>query len=259
MKPFDKPAIPVPEQIALLKARGLRQNTQLYDFDCQLRLLVMDAIERIEVAMRAEVSNHMGPLHGAHWYMHQWLFKDSYDHPRLLDTIAKTQQKAQQDYQREAARIERLANADAARKDALKQRRKQENYARHYALTYGTPPLMPGWAMLEELTLGELSHLFSGLAKDSDRKAIARGLRVPAPLMASWLHTLTVVRNICAHHARLWNREQGIRPERPRQADFSWPTYLHEAAPLTRIAVVLAILHHLMQQKPVRIRAGING
>lgn len=291
MRLFDKPAIGVPEQIALLKARGLhiqdeqratcflqavsffrlspymrpwqipgdpahhfrpgtglRQITQLYDFDRRLRLLVMDAIERAEVAIRATVSNHMGPLHGAHWYMRQDLFKDAYDHPRLLDAIARTQQKAQQDYQREAIRIERLTHADDTRKDALKQRRRQESYARHYALTYDNPPLMPGWAMLEELTLGELSHLFSGLAKDSDRKAIARGLRVPAPLLASWLHTLTVVRNICAHHARLWNRELGIRPERPRQSDFPWPMYLHEAAPLTRIAVVLAILHHLMQQ-----------
>ena len=290
MRPFDKPAIGVAEQIVLLKARGLhiqdearaacflqavsffrltpymrpwqeadaaehrflpgaglRQITRLYDFDRRLRLLVMDAIERVEVAVRAAVANHMGPLHGAHWYLQRTLFKADYDHARLLDAIHKAQQKALQDYQREAARIERLANADAARKAALKQRRAQETYARHYALTYNQPALMPGWAMLEELTLGELSHLFSGLARDADRKAIAQGLQLPAPLLASWLHTLTVVRNICAHHARLWNRELGIRPERPRQAQFHWPAYLQADTPLTRVAVVLAILHHLMQ------------
>lgn len=55
-----------------------------------------------------------------------------------------------------------------------------------------------------------------------------------------------IVGNICAHHARLWNRELGIRPERPKQANFRWPDYLGEDRPLTRIAVVLAILHHLM-------------
>ena len=290
MKRFDKPAIGVAEQIALLKARGLhiqdearaacflravsffrltpymrpwqvpdaaehrflpeaslRQITHLYDFDRRLRLLVMDAVERVEVAVRAAVANHMGPLHGAHWYLQQTLFKADYDHARLQDTITKAQQKALQDYQREAARIDRLANADAARKAALKQRRAQEAYARHYALNYNQPALMPGWAMLEELTLGELSHLYSGLARDADRKAIAQGLQLPAPLLASWLHTLTVVRNICAHHARLWNRELGIRPERPRQAHFHWPDYLQHDTPLTRVAVVLAILHHLMQ------------
>eukprot|EP01030_Chromulinospumella_sphaerica_P017461 gene17461-17290_t len=42
---------------------------------------------------------------------------------------------------------------------------------------------MPGWAMLEELTLGDLSHLYKGLAKDADKKAVARRLGLPAPLL----------------------------------------------------------------------------
>lgn len=288
---FNKPAITVIEQIALLKTRGLsihdekraacflqavsffrltpymrpwqipgesvhrfrpgirfRQITNLYEFDRRLRLLVMDAIERTEVAIRAAVSNHMGPAHGTHWYLQPSLFKTSYNHARLLQTIENVQHKAQDDFRREIERIERRTDTDSAHKAALKQRRAQESYARHYALTYDTPALMPGWAMQEELTFGDLSHLYSGLARDSDRKAIAKQLHLPAPLLASWLHTLTIVRNICAHHARLWNRELGIRPEHPKQLHFSWPKYLDRNAPLTRIAIVLAILHHLMQQ-----------
>ena len=35
-------------------------------------------------------------------------------------------------------------------------------------------------------------------------------------MFASWLHTLVYVRNICAHHARLWNRTLGVRPLMPR-------------------------------------------
>ncbi|SFM90909.1 Abortive infection bacteriophage resistance protein [Halopseudomonas yangmingensis] len=291
MRPFNKPAITVAQQIALLKARGLsihdearaalfleavsffrltpymrpfqvadnpdhaflpgtgfRRLSQLYDFDRRLRLLVMDAIERVEVAARAAISNHMGPFYGAHWYQQRDLFKNGYDHARLLSAIESAQQKALQDYQREVNRIDRLAHASEARKAALRQRRAQESYARHYALNYNTPALMPGWAMLEELSLGELSHLYRGLAKDSDRKAIGQRLSVPAPLLDSWLHTLTVVRNICAHHARLWNRELGIKPEQPKQANVIWPGYLHQNSQHTRIAVVLAILHHLMQQ-----------
>ncbi|WP_349293799.1 Abi family protein [Marinobacter sp. M3C] len=46
------------------------------------------------------------------------------------------------------------------------------------------------------------------------------------PLLQSWLHTLTIVRNICAHHARLWNRELGIKPELPKKASFLWPESL---------------------------------
>ncbi len=231
-----------------LSGTGFRQLSQLYDFDRRLRLLVIDAIERVEVAARAAISNHMGPAHGAHWYLQRNLFKNRYNHARLLSTIESAQQKALQDYQREVARIDRLTHADEARKTALRQRRAQESYARHYALTYNQPALMPGWAMLEELTIGELSHLYRALAKDSDRKAIGQPLAAPAPLLDSWFHTLTVVRNICAHHARLWNRELGIKPEQPKQANFSWPGYLRRSDQHTRIAVVLAMLHHLMQQ-----------
>jgi abortive infection bacteriophage resistance protein len=245
MRPFQVAGSPEHD---FLPGVGFRQLSQLYDFDRRLRLLVIDAIERGEVAARAAISNHMGPLYGAHWYLQSGLFKDRYDHARLLQTIEHAQQKAASDYQREVDRIEQLTRADATRKTQLKQRRAQESYARHYALTYNDPPLMPGWAMLEELTLGDLSHLYRGLAKDSDRKAIGQRLAAPAPLLDSWLHTLTVVRNICAHHARLWNRELGIKPEQPKQPDFSWPKYLRQSSQHTRIAVVLAILHRLMQQ-----------
>lgn len=245
MRPFQAAGNP---DHAFLPGTGFRQLSQLYDFDRRLRLLVIDAIERVEVAARAAISNHMGPTHGAHWYLQRNLFKKPYDHTRLLSTVESAQQKALQDYPREVARIDRLTHADEVRKTALKQRRAQESYARHYTLTYHQPALMPGWAMVEELTIGELSHLYRGLARDSDRKAIGHRLAAPAPLLDSWLHTLTVVRNICAHHARLWNRELGIKPELPRQAHFPWPDYLRRGSQHTRVAVVLAILHHLMQQ-----------
>ncbi len=107
---------------------------------------------------------------------------------------------------------------------------------------------MPNWAMLEELTLGQLSHLYKGLRFDSDKKAIARKLDLAFPLLESWLHTLTVIRNYCAHHSRLWNRELGIKPAKPRRRTFSWPAYLQHEQLHTRIAAVLAMLHHLMLQ-----------
>lgn len=105
---------------------------------------------------------------------------------------------------------------------------------------------MPGWAMLEELSLGDLSHLFKGLAKDKDKKNIAGGFNLSAPLLESWLHTLTVICNICAHHARLWNRELGIKPATPTQKGFLWPAYLDKNHPHTRTAVVFVIIHHMM-------------
>lgn len=244
MRPFQ---VPDDADHRFREGTGFRQLSRLYDFDRRLRLLVIDAVERIEVAARAAISNHMGPTYGAHWYLDKQLFKSRYDHDRLLKSIESTQRSALKDYQREATRIEKLTQADQQRKKQLLKRRAQESYARHYALNYDEPSLMPGWAMLEELTLGELSHLYKGLAKDIDRKIIGRRFNVPAPLLESWLHTLTSVRNICAHHSRLWNRELGIKPEIPKQRSFSWPGYLRRGTSHTRISVVLAALQYLMQ------------
>lgn len=107
---------------------------------------------------------------------------------------------------------------------------------------------MPGWAMLEELTFGSLSRLFSGLAKHKDQKHISFEFVLHVPLMGSWLHTLTMIRNICAHHGRLWNRELGVQPVMPKNKGIKWPDYLQRQAKHTRVAVALAIIHYFMQQ-----------
>lgn len=223
------------------------QLARLYDFDRRLRLLTMDAIERVEIASRAVISNHMGPTYGSHWYIDSQAFHPTFDHQRLLATLHTRQSVATRDYERECLRVDRL-HTDDNRKDHLKRQRAKESYARHYPNTYDPPSLMPGWAMLEELTLGDLSHLYKGLAKDADKKAVARRLGLPAPLLQSWLHTLTTVRNMCAHHSRMCNRQLGIRPELPRKANFPWPNHLLQPGPHTRIFSTLCMLNHLMHQ-----------
>ena len=243
MRPFQKNT-----QHNFIDGTGFRQLADLYDFDRRLRLLVIDAIERAEVAIRGHISNHMGTNYGSHWYLEPLYFKNQAQHDRLLEEIKRKQDNELRDYHRECSRIEKL-NTDTARKTQLKQKRQQESYARHYALTYQTPELMPNWAMVEEITLGTLSHLYKNLSKDSDKKAIARGLGLEAPILESWLHTLTIVRNICAHHSRLWNRELGIKPATPKSKRIVWPNYLQKgnAALHTRAAVILPILQHFMK------------
>ncbi|SDR87330.1 Abi family protein [Pseudomonas trivialis] len=137
------------------------QLTRLYDFDRRLRLLTLDAIERVEVASRSVISNHMGPTHGSHWYINPQMFHHTFDHQRLLTTLSLKQSTALRDYQKECERIDR-SQTDTARKERLKRQRAKDSYARHYPMTYASPALMPGWAMLEELTLGDLADVEPG-------------------------------------------------------------------------------------------------
>ena len=139
MRPFQQP-----EDIDHNFHAGthFHQLARLYDFDRRLRLLVMDAIERVEIASRAVISNHMGPTYGSHWYIDSQTFHPTFDHPRLLATLHTKQSVAARDYERECLRIDRL-HTDSNRKDHLKRQRAKESYARHYPHTYNHPPLMP--------------------------------------------------------------------------------------------------------------------
>ena len=62
----------------------------------------------------------------------------------------------------------------------------------------------------ELLTIGELSHLYRGLRRTADKKRIAQFFDLHPTVFTSWLHTLTYIRNLCAHHNRLWNRDLAI-------------------------------------------------
>ena len=189
----------------------LDQIYTLYQFDSRLRQLAMAALERVEVAVRAAISNHMAPNYGTHWYLARERFNGHYNHDGLLSSLRTQLDKERRKFSRERRQIEN-SSASLERQSQNIEHRKRDNYIRFYAETYTEPPLPPSWAMAEELSLGGISHLFSGLARDRDRKQIARCFAVPQLVLASWLHTLTFIRNICAHHARLWNRELAVPP-----------------------------------------------
>lgn len=70
------------------------------------------------------------------------------------------------------------------------------------------------------MSFGAISNLFHGL-KYFDQKEVSRIYGLPAPVFASWMHFLTYIRNLCAHHSRIWNRELAIRPKYPDKI-FSW-------------------------------------
>lgn len=159
-----------------------------YVFDRKLRLLVMDAIERIEISVRAALSNSIATRHGAHWYLNRNLFSPAFDHSRFIDDIK--QQIG-------------LAPGQSKRRDI---------YIEHYVETYSTPTLPPSWMVFESLNFGTISFAYMNLVHP-EFVAVCGGYGLPHPVLISWLHSLNYIRNICAHHARLWNRECRIKPK----------------------------------------------
>ncbi|HFD0507466.1 Abi family protein [Vibrio cholerae] len=253
MRPFQVPN----DQTHQFKAGAeFKSVVELYAFDRELRLLIMDAVERVEVAVRATFNNHMGtkyqteePHSGSHWYLNESLFKRDYNHKRMLSDVESCQSRDFSDLQKDIAKINR-GNQSAEEKASRIEKRVRERYPRFYHHNYQQPRLMPSWAMVEELTFGTISHIYNGLAKDADRKAIAKRFDTPQDVFQSWLHTLNFVRNCCAHHSRLWNRELSIPPKVPNGEHWQLPSRLEpsKVQPSRRIYMVLLMLAHLMRQ-----------
>ena len=159
------------------------QNTRfekilnLYIFDRKLRLLVMEAIERIEVALRAQWSSTLALHNDSHAYMKADLFKDPRQH------------------------IQDLAKIDREFEN------NKETFILHYKKNYSSPPLPPIWAVVETMTLGMLSRWFQNTKDTTTKKAIMKAFGMPTiEILEGVFHALTPVRNVCAHHSRLWNR-----------------------------------------------------
>ncbi|MBB5642759.1 Abi family protein [Cryobacterium roopkundense] len=92
----------------------------------------------------------------------------------------------------------------------------------HYLLTYGTPELPPSWLMVKALTIGQLNGAIDNLRLRSDKSAIAARIGLTEPVLLSWMRTYVRVRNICAHHGRLWNVGIGVNPAIPNSSSISW-------------------------------------
>jgi|SRR3990172_653132 len=159
----------------------------LYVFDRQLRLLLLDAIERVEVSLRTRWAYVLAMRYGAHAHLRQEIFQSREKYQRCLEGLQEE--------------IDRS----------------HEAFIDHYQATYTDPPLPPMWAVCEVMSLGQLSKWFDNLKRHADRKEIASVFGLDESVLRSFMHHLTHVRNLCAHHSRVWNRRFTFTMRIPRQ------------------------------------------
>lgn len=157
----------------------------LYVFDRGLRLLLLDAIERVEVSVRANWAYHMAHAHGPHAYLEPAHSVRRDWHAGNLDKLLKTV------------------------------KRSDEVFIEHYRKTYSEPPSPPIWAVCEVMSLGQLSRWIRQLSK-KDRGAIAKPFGLDQSVFGAFVHHITYIRNLCAHHNRVWNRSMTVTMQLPR-------------------------------------------
>ena len=178
----------------------------------------MDAIERVEVAIRTRARH------------------------RARD--AKRRLRARRSEELPSAHPARHARfLEELRNEA---QRSRERFVDHFKATYDEFPDLPIWAAVETMTFGSVFTLFV-MSKKKVQKNVARKYGIAGPVLYSWLQTLNYVRNICAHHARLWNRELAIRPTVPDVKNGpEW--HRPQSIDTNRMFVVLTILRFLLHR-----------
>lgn len=118
---------------------------------------------------------------------------------------------------------------------------------------------------VELLEFGPLSILLKGM-RFRDRRDIARKYGIQDPqYLTSWIHVLCDIRNICAHHARLWNRNLVNQPRLPSKGSIQPLDHLHTSSTTQqRLYSALAIGRFLLRtidpqtKWPQRLKAHIK-
>ncbi len=186
----------------------------LYVFDGALRLLVMEAAKRVEVSARSRFAYEYGHAYGAHSYADTTHFRNAKKHAATLKKI----------------------DGEISRS--------KEDFILHFRQNHGLarPPI---WAACEVMSFGNLSILYSIIGLDRDKKRIAATYGLSISDFGSLLHHIGYVRNLCAHHSRLWNRRFTITVELPKKHPAALLPSLHPVE-RQRIYNTLVLLAHLM-------------
>uniref|UniRef100_A0AB33IUN4 Abi family protein n=2 Tax=unclassified Prevotella TaxID=2638335 RepID=A0AB33IUN4_9BACT len=174
------------------KGSSFRQIIMLYRFDKKLRLLLFNEIEKIEVAIRSIiVSKCCEATSNPFWMTDSSNFIDSVKFQRTIQLIETELQHS------------------------------REEFIIHFKNSY-TNPYPPAWMLGEILPFGILTNIFSNIKDKKIKKRVAQYFGLQAIPFQSWLTIVTLTRNACCHHARVWNKQNTIRPMMPNKINLPW-------------------------------------
>ena len=189
----------------------------LYKFDSELRKMICSELEKIEVSIRAQLSLTISQNAGIFWFTDSSNFKLKQLHNNLLTTLKS-----------ELNRSDEEAIVDFR--------------------TKYTNDFPPSWITFEISSFGTLSKLYSWLNSGLSRRKVASYYGLSDTVMISWLHSLVYIRNICAHHGRLWNKQMSINPIVPRKLKLPFVSIPKETKKLYYI--LSTILYFLQTVNP---------
>ena len=191
----------------------------IYNFNRELRILLFDVIERIEIGFRTKLIFNLSHEISPWWFENPALFKNPVEHTETLLAIDRELKKTKEVF--------------------IKQ---------HYIKYHTDTRKPPAWKTLEIASFGNLSKLYGNLlpsVKSKDTIASELGT-VNHSFLPSWLMTITQIRNICAHHGRLWNKNLPGRPKLLPKPPYGWINNVPSATEHHMLYVHLCCMKYLL-------------
>ena len=74
----------------------------------------------------------------------------------------------------------------------------------------------------EILPLGVVTRIYENIKSNQLKKSIAGYFDLPVPVFISWLTVITLTRNSCCHHSRIWNRLYAVNPMIAKKMKRPW-------------------------------------
>jgi len=186
---------------------------KLYYFDTELRKIIFEAIEVIEIYLRTQIAYHHSQKYGAFGYLDITTLRGNYQ-----------------------------AEFDELHLDIIKEKeRSKEVFIKHFKEKYNSSDL-PIWSVVEIISFGSLSKLFMLMQEGEQKQTISKMGNINKVVFFKWLKALSTVRNACAHHSRLWNKTLGVGFEVPRNK----PDFVPLANSTTKIFFALSVIEYIL-------------
>lgn len=150
----------------------------IYEFDHALRHTLLKYIEVIEVTVKSIYSHEFTKIYGPAGYLNPENFTDASTHKRIM-------QKAEE---QKASRLP------------------HEAYLKHFVNELRQD--IPLWALVDLLTISDISYLYK-ISELPLQQAVANALGIEIKgreILGKFMHSMTIIRNLCAHGGRLYNR-----------------------------------------------------
>ncbi|TFD26642.1 Abi family protein [Cryobacterium lyxosi] len=213
------------------------QIRDLYEFDLQLSRLLFDGLAEIEVVFRGRFAYELATRLTTPC--------DYLDRPTYLQEFTQNGTDLR----------ERLVE-----KISRELERSKEPFISHHIKKGKRVPI---WAAVEALSFGTLSQMFDLIENVAVVDAVGKSLSLPRTIAPGTFHSLAVLRNICAHHGRIWNRvparavpvRQVLVRERLQNVDnrsaFAWAVVVADLVDTIRkTATYSAALYDFLDEYP---------